>query len=91
MKKGCKSIICYDNVSDYLASPQNGISRSDKVLPAVVMIHEWCGSNDNMKDITDQLASEGHVVLAADLFNGTVTANPEEAGQLTCAMRGQSF
>jgi carboxymethylenebutenolidase len=87
INKGSKSVTYYDNVSGYLATPQGNISTSDKVLPAVVMIHEWWGLNDNMKKMADQLANEGYVVLAVDLFNGTVTANPEEAGGLAGAVR----
>lgn len=82
-----KSVTYFDNVSGYLATPQGNISTSGKTLPAVVMIHEWWGLNDNMKEMADQLANEGYVVLAADLFNGTVAANPEEAGQLAGAVR----
>jgi len=81
-----KSVTYFDNVSGYLATPQGNISTSDKALPAVVMIHEWWGLNDNIKEMADQLANEGYVVLAADLFNGTVAANPEEAGQLAGAV-----
>jgi carboxymethylenebutenolidase len=87
MKKEGKSVTYYDNVSGYLATPQSNISTSDKVLPAVVMIHEWWGLNDNMKEMADQLANEGYVVLAADLFNGTVAALPEEAGELAGKVR----
>src|SRR5512145_46831 len=87
MRKEGRSVTYYDNVSGYLASPQSNISISDKALPAVVMIHEWWGLNDNIKDMADQLANEGYLVLAADLFNGTVAANPEEAGQLAGAVR----
>jgi carboxymethylenebutenolidase len=86
MEKEGKSVTYYDNVSGYLATPQSNISTSDKALPAVVMIHEWWGLNDNIKEMADQLANEGYVVLAADLFNGTVAANPEEAGQLAGAV-----
>lgn len=81
-----ESVTYFDNVSGYLATPQSNISTSDKAVPAVVMIHEWWGLNDNMKEMADQLANEGYVVLAADLFNGTVAANPEEAGQLAGAV-----
>lgn len=77
----------YDNVSGYLAIPQSSISATDKVLPAVVMIHEWWGLNDNIKEMADQLASKGYAVLAVDLYNGTVAANPEEAGPLAGTVR----
>jgi carboxymethylenebutenolidase len=82
-----KSVLYYDNISGYLATPQNNISTSDKSLPAVVLIHEWWGLNDNIKEMADQLANEGYMVLAVDLFNGTVAANPEAAGQLAGAVR----
>jgi carboxymethylenebutenolidase len=83
--KGGKSVTVtyYDKVSGYLATPlQNNISTSEKGLPAVVMIHEWWGLNDNIKDMADRLASKGFVVLAADLFNGTVATNPKVAAEL---------
>ena len=82
-----KSVPYYDNISGYLATPQSNISTADKALPAAVMIHEWWGLNDNIKEMADQLANEGYMVLAVDLFNGTVAANPEEAGQLAGAVR----
>jgi carboxymethylenebutenolidase len=77
----------YDNVSGYLSIPQSSISATDKALPAVVMIHEWWGLNENIKEMADQLASEGYAVLAVDLYNGTVAANPEEAGPLAGTVR----
>ena len=49
----------------------------DRALHAVVMSHEWWALKDNIKDISDQLTSEGYVLLEADPLNGTVTADPE--------------
>jgi carboxymethylenebutenolidase len=46
--------------------------------PGVVMIHEWWGLNDNIIDTAEQLAAEGYLVLAVDLF-GKVAANADEA------------
>lgn len=46
--------------------------------PGVVMIHEWWGLNDNIRDMARELAGQGYRVLAVDLF-GTVAATPEEA------------
>lgn len=39
-------------------------------LPAVVIIHELWGLNDNMRDIARRFAAEGYVALAVDLFAG---------------------
>jgi len=51
-------------------------------LPAVIMIHEWWGLNDNVQATADRLAAEGYIVLAVDLFGGKNAANPAEARQL---------
>jgi carboxymethylenebutenolidase len=82
-----KAASYFDNVSGYLASPSSNITASGKTLPAVVMIHEWWGLNDNIKEMADQLAEEGYVVLAVDLFNGTVATTPELGGQLAGSVR----
>ena len=51
-------------------------------LPAVIMIHEWWGLNDNIRAMADRLAAEGYIVLAVDLFGGKSATNPEAARQL---------
>lgn len=48
-------------------------------LPAVIMIHEWWGLNDNIRAMADRLASEGYIVFAIDLFNGKVAKSAGEA------------
>jgi carboxymethylenebutenolidase len=48
-------------------------------LPAVIMIHEWWGLNDNIRAMADRLAGEGYIVFAVDLFNGNVATTPGEA------------
>jgi len=48
-------------------------------LPAVIMIHEWWGLNDNIRAMADRLAGEGYIVFAVDLFKGKVAATPGEA------------
>ena len=47
----------------FLALPEG-----DRPSPGVVVIHEAYGLNDNIKDITQRLASEGYAALAVDLF-----------------------
>ena len=48
-------------------------------LPAIIMIHEWWGLNDNIRSMADRLAGEGYIVLAVDLFGGETATSPEEA------------
>lgn len=54
-------------------------------FPAVVVIHEWWGLNDWVKDEASKLADLGYVALAVDLYRGHVAATPDEAHEL---MRG---
>ncbi len=61
----------------YLAHPKTG-----RNWPAVVMIHEWWGLNDNVRMDARRLAGEGYEVLAVDLYHGKVAATPEEARNL---------
>jgi carboxymethylenebutenolidase len=49
----------------YLARPEG-----DGPFPAVVVIHEASGLNENIKDIARRFAAEGYVALAVDLFAG---------------------
>lgn len=51
-------------------------------LPAIIMIHEWWGLNDNVRAMAEQLAGEGYIVLAVDLFGGKTANSPEAARQL---------
>jgi carboxymethylenebutenolidase len=51
-------------------------------LPAVIMIHEWWGLNDNIRAMADRLAGEGYIVFAVDLYAGKVASSPAEARQL---------
>ena len=68
--------------SGFLARP----STLD-TYPGIVMIHEWWGLNDNIKDMAEQMASEGYIVLAVDLYNGEVTTDPGRARELSSSVR----
>jgi carboxymethylenebutenolidase len=50
-------------------------------LPAIIVIHEWWGLNDNVRAMADRLAGEGYIVLAVDLFGGASATAPEQARQ----------
>jgi carboxymethylenebutenolidase len=64
----------------YLASPVDGNG------PGVVVIQEWWGLVDHIKDVCDRLAVEGYVALAPDLYHGVRVAEPGEAAKLMMAL-----
>ncbi len=69
------------NTGGYLAEPENGSG------PGVVVIQEWWGLVDHIKDVCDRFAAEGFVALAPDLYHGKTTKSPDEAGKLMMALR----
>ena len=69
-----------ETVSGYLVTPEK-----PGRYPALVVVHEWWGLTDWVKEQTRKLANEGYVSLAVDLYRGKVTSDPEEAHEL---MRG---
>jgi carboxymethylenebutenolidase len=54
--------------------------------PGVLVIQEWWGLVDHIKDVCDRFANAGFVALAPDLYHGTVTKSPDEAGKLLMAL-----
>jgi carboxymethylenebutenolidase len=54
-------------------------------FPAIVVIHEFWGLNDWVKDQASKLADQGYVALAVDLYRGRVATTPEVAHEI---MRG---
>ena len=57
----------------YLAVPEG-----DGPFPALIIIHEWNGLVDRIRQVADDFAAEGYVTLAADLYAGRTGSNPEE-------------
>jgi carboxymethylenebutenolidase len=50
--------------------------------PALVVIHEWWGLNDWVKEQAEKLGEQGYVALAVDLYRGQATSDPSVAHQL---------
>jgi carboxymethylenebutenolidase len=69
-----------ENVSGMLYQPSG-----KGPFPAIVVIHEWWGLNDWVKEQASKLADQGYVTLAIDLYRGKVATTAEEAHEL---MRG---
>ncbi|MDH3271890.1 MAG: dienelactone hydrolase family protein [Gemmatimonadota bacterium] len=57
----------------YLAVPEG-----DGPFPALVIIHEWNGLVDRVRQVADDFAAEGYVTLAADLYGGRTGGDPEQ-------------
>ncbi len=53
---------------------------------AVILIHEWWGLNDHIKDIVGRYAAEGFTAIAPDLYRGAVATNPEDASKMMHAL-----
>jgi len=53
--------------------------------PALIVIHEWWGLNDWIKEQASKLSDQGYVALAIDLYRGKVATTPDEAHEI---MRG---
>ncbi len=53
---------------------------------AVILIQEWWGLNDHIKDIAGRYADEGFTAIAPDLYRGKLATNPEEASKMMSAL-----
>ena len=70
-----------DTVQAYLALPAGAGKH-----PALMMIHEWWGLTDWIRQQADTLAQRGYVVLALDLYRGKVASTPDLAHELSRAL-----
>ncbi len=66
-----------ETVTGFLALPD-----SPDRHPAVVVIHEWWGLNDWVKEQAQKFAEQGYVALAVDLYRGKSTSKATEAHEL---------
>jgi len=54
---------------------------------AIIVIHEWWGLSEWVKEQAEKLAANGYVALAVDLYKGKVAADPYEARKLKRGLR----
>ena len=68
-------------VNGYLAQPAG---QAD--APALVVIQEWWGLNDQIRGVADKMAAAGYRALVPDLYRGKMTSEAEEANHLMTSL-----
>jgi carboxymethylenebutenolidase len=68
-------------LTGYLARPE-----TTEPAPAIIVLQEWWGVDNHIKDVTNRFAQEGFVALAPDLYHGQVATEPDEARKLVMAL-----
>lgn len=74
-------------ITAFLARPDAAVAA-----PAVMILHEWWGLNDHIKEIARRFANEGYAALAPDLYSrlgSKVTKDSQEAANLMGALSSQ--
>ena len=62
------------------------LSPASRPSPGVIVIQEWWGLVDHIKDICDRFAAAGFTAFAPDFYHGQKTTSPDEAGKLFMAL-----
>ena len=68
-----ETVSYFGEVEGYLAKPVG-----DGPFPALILVHEWWGLNENIKDLADDFAAQGYVALAVDLYDGAPAATTSD-------------
>ena len=87
-----------DLVDRMVSYPSEGVTIKAFVVgpkpagrrPAIIIVQEWWGLNDHMKDVARRYAREGYVAIVPDLYSRLghkVTTDPNEAGKLMQALQ----
>lgn len=60
--------------------------KTDDNPKVVILIHEWWGLNDHIKDIAARYAGEGFIAVAPDLYRGKTATNSDDAAKMMNAL-----
>jgi carboxymethylenebutenolidase len=77
-----EAVAYHGDTEGYLAQP-----LGEGPFPALILIHEWWGLNQNIKDLADDFAEQGYVALAVDLYDGVSADSSDKAGELAGMVR----
>jgi len=64
----------------YVARPQN------EATAAVILIQEWWGINDHIREVAGRYANQGYLCVAPDLYRGRLAVDPQQAAALMNAL-----
>ena len=67
-------------ISGYLSEPE------ETPTAGIIVIQEWWGLTEDIKEIADRYAAEGYLAFAPDLYHGEIAIEPEEARKLAMSM-----
>ena len=66
------------NLKGYIAFDEN----SKKKRPGVLIVHEWWGHNEYVRERADMLANLGYTAIAVDMYgDGKLASHPSDAGK----------
>jgi carboxymethylenebutenolidase len=66
------------NLVGFLAVPEDAAEP----LPGIIVLHEWWGLNDPVREVARRLAREGYIVLATDFYGGRTAESVADAQEL---------
>ena len=66
------------NLVGFLAVPEDAAEP----LPGIIVLHEWWGLNDAVREAARRLAREGYIVLATDFYGGRTAESVADAQEL---------
>ncbi len=73
------------NMKGYLVWDENATGKR----PGVIVVHEWWGHNDYVRQRAEMLAKLGYVALAIDMYgDGKQAAHPDDAGKFAMSVMG---
>ncbi|MFN2578785.1 MAG: dienelactone hydrolase family protein [Pyrinomonadaceae bacterium] len=81
------------NAESFNLSTSNGATTAYVARPShqtdrgVVLIQEYWGINDHIRDLAGRYAKQGYLCVAPDLYRGTVASEPAEASALMNALQ----
>lgn len=71
----------YGATTAYVARPHKDVSAG------VLLIQEWWGINEHIRDLAGRFANEGYLCVAPDLYRGRLASDKDEAAAMMQALK----